>query len=64
MPYVKNDPIVGLMTTEQGAARDVRNGLGSTKGGTIKGVPATGPPQAGHSGGTTKQATNEPGMQC
>ena len=44
--------------------RDVTNGLGSTNGGTLSGVPATRTPQTGHNGGTTKHATNDPGSQC
>ena len=62
--YVKNEPIVGLITMQHDDVRDVTNGLGSTNGGTLSGVPATRTPQTGHNGGTTKHATNDPGSQC
>jgi len=62
--YVKKEPTVGRMTTQHGDSCEVTNGLGSTNGGTLSGDPATWRPQLGHSDGTRKHATNEPGSQC
>lgn len=64
---LKNVPVVGLTTTENGDIRELTKGQGTTKGGTLSGVdpgPVTECLHCGQTAGTLKQYMKDSGWQC